>query len=411
MKKVDIIGIGVGNPSFFSQNTIKSINNADCLIGAGRMLKEFSHMEKEKFESIDLREIYNYIINSDYKYFGVLVSGDTGFYSLSKKLTEFLLKNGEVEVTNIPAISSLQYFCSKLNLPWDNIKLLSSHGRTANIVSEIMFHKKIFMITDKSSSPDKICEVLCSKGLGHLKVSVGENLSYSNEKIIEATAYEIAKMKFEKLNVIIIHNDSCLDKDVWLRPIRDEEFITGRIPMTKSEVRTVSIGKLNLKSNSTVYDIGGGTGTVSIEIALKLHEGQVFSIEKNKDAVSLIKKNIKKFKAFNTQVVEAEAPGCLHDLPAPDCVFIGGSGGSMDKIINAVLKKNPQVNIVINTIALQSLNEAVLCVKKYKLDNVEIVNMSISKAKKAGAYDLMTAQNSIYIISGKGDGHLPSEDS
>lgn len=404
MKKVDIIGLGVGNSSFFNNNTIMSIDNADCLIGAGRMLREFSHMEKEKFESIDLEEIYHYIINSDYKNFGVLVSGDTGFYSLSKKLTEALSENADIKVANIPAISSLQYFCSKLNLSWDNIKLLSSHGKSTNIVSAVMFNKKVFMLTDHHSSPDKICETLCSKGLGHLKVSVGENLSYANERITEAAACEIAKMKFDQLNVIIIHNDDCLDADAGLRSIRDEEFITGRVPMTKSEVRTVSIGKLNLKSNSTVYDIGGGTGSVSVEIALKLHGGQVFSIERGKDAVSLIRENIKKFKAFNIQVVDAEAPGCIYDLPAPDCVFIGGSGGNMDGIINAVLKKNPRANIVINAIALQSLNEAVLCMEKYKLDNVEITNVAVSKAKKAGAYDLMTAQNPIYIISGRGSG-------
>lgn len=404
MKKVYIIGTGIGNHGFIHKKSRTSIEAADCLIGAKRMLDTFSCLKKESFESINAEEIFDYINNSDNKVFCVLVSGDTGFYSISKKLTEMLKKNEQIEIENIPAVSSMQYFCSKLNLPWDTMKYVSAHGRNINIISTVMFNKKVFVLTGGDMGPQNICQILCSKGLGHLMASVGENLSYDNERIIEDSVYNIAKMNFESLAVMIIHNNEALDYSMSLRSIRDDEFITGKTPMTKSEVRTISISKLNLKNNSVVYDVGAGTGSVSVETALKLSDGTLYAIEKNEEAINLIKKNIEKFKAYNIEIIRNTAPDGLDDLPRPDCVFIGGSGGNLDEIIEAVLNKNPFVNVVINAITLESLNEALSCMEKYKFDCVDIVNAAISKCKKIGPYHMMTGHNPIYIISGKGSG-------
>ena len=127
-------------------------------------------------------------------------------------------------------------------------------------------------------------------------------------------------------------------------------------------------------------------------------------LKRKKKSLELIKRNIEKFNAHNIELIEGAAPSALFDLPKPDAVFIGGSGGYMDDIISEVIKKNPFVTVVINTITLQSLNEALNCMEKYKFKDVEIINLSISKAKKIGHYDMMIGQNPIYIISGKGSG-------
>ena len=405
MKNVNIIGIGIGNLDFTHKKSIDLINESDCLMGAKRMLSDFEYLNKDTFESTRAEDIYEYILKDNiHKSFGVLVSGDTGFYSLSKKLTKMLNKNKDIKLENIPAISSLQYFCSKLNLSWDSIKFVSAHGRNLNIISNVMFNKKIFMLTGGELKPKNICKLLVDKGLGNFLVCVGENLSYYNERIIEDKASNIANMDFESLAVMIIHNDNAIEIDSGFRSIRDDEFITGHAPMTKSEVRTISIGKLNLKSDSVVYDIGAGTGSVSIETALKLSGGTLYAIEKNKEAAILIKENIEKFRAYNIEIIESVAPEGLDNLPKPDSAFIGGSSGNMDEIIDCLLKKNPRVNIVINTITLQSLNEALEAIEKYKFEDVEIVNVSVSKSKKIGRYDMMMGQNPIYVISGKGSG-------
>jgi precorrin-6Y C5,15-methyltransferase (decarboxylating) len=390
------------------KKSIDFISKSDCLIGANRMLSDFAYLKKETFESSRAEEICDYILNeNNYENFGVLVSGDTGFYSLSKKLTEMLNKlnkNEDIKVENIPAISSLQYFCSKLNLSWDSIKFVSAHGRNLNIISNVMFNKKTFMLTGGELNPNSICKLLVDKGLGDLVVNVGENLSYNNERILEDKASQFVNMDFNSLAVMIIHNDNAIEINSGLRSIRDDEFITGHVPMTKSEVRTISIGKLNLKSDSIVYDIGAGTGSVSIETALKLSNGTLYAIEKNKEATGLIKENIEKFRAYNIEIVENTAPRGLDNLPNPDSVFIGGSSGNMDEIFDCLLNKNPNVNIVINTITLQSLNEALQSMDKYRFENIEIVNITVAKSKKVGRYDMMMGQNPIYIISGKGSG-------
>lgn len=409
MKKVSIIGLGIGSLDYIHKKALEAIENCDCLIGAKRMLMDFQSLNKKIYESSNAEDICEYINHGNFKVYGILVSGDSGFYSLSKKLTELLKKNDSIKIENIPAVSSLQYFTSKLNLSWDNIKYVSAHGRNLNIVSNVIFNKKIFMLTSRDFGPDKICEILTNKGLGNLKVSVGENLSYDNERIVEDKASVIAKIKFEGLAVMIVHNDYCISVDEAHSSIRDEEFITGKSPMTKSEVRTISIGKLNLKSDYTVYDIGAGTGSVSVEAALKLSQGTLYAIEKDVEAVALIEKNIEKFKTYNIEIIKGTAPEALKNLPNPDACFIGGSSGNMDDILNLVLKKNPQVNVVINTITLQSLNEAINCMEKYKFKDVEIVSVSVAKSKKVGKYDLMMGQNPIYIISGKGIGLYETE--
>ncbi len=406
MKKVFIIGLGIGNLDYIHNKALKTIEYCDCLIGAKRMLKDFMNLNKETYQNSNPEKICEYINHAEYKTYGILVSGDSGFYSLSKNITHMLMNTEKIQVENIPAVSSLQYFASKLNLPWDNIKYVSAHGRNINIISNIIFNKKTFILTSNDFAPNNICEILTNKRLGHLKVSVGENLSYSNERIIEDEASAIAEMQFESLAVMIVHNDDSITLDEGYRSIRDEEFVTGKAPMTKSEVRTISVAKLNLKSNHTVYDIGAGTGSVSIEAALKLHRGTLYAVEKDVGAAALIEKNIEKFKTFNVEIIRGTAPEAIKELPNPDACFIGGSSGNMDDIINVVLKKNPHVNVVINTITLQSLNEAINCMGKYKFENVEIINVSVAKSKKAGKYDLMMGQNPIYIISGKGSGVL-----
>lgn len=422
MKKVYIIGLGIGSKSFIHKKTMDSIEKCTCLIGGKRMIESFDISNKEVFESTDIKEIYQYIKgNNQHDSFGVLVSGDTGFYSLSKKLTETLLGNNEsemggipgnqIEIENIPAIGSLQYFSSKLNMSWDNIKYLSAHGRSLNIVSNVIFNEKLFMLTGGELKVNNICRILTDKGLGHLKVSVGENLSYDNERIIEDTAANAAKMKFDSLSVILIHNDDPISPDNVSRSIRDDEFIKGQVPMTKSEVRTLSIGKMNLKNDNIVYDIGAGTGSVSVEAALKLNNGTLYAIEKNKEACSLIQKNIEKFNTYNIEIINDLAPKVLENLPKPDACFIGGSSGKMDQIIGLLLKKNPRVKLVINTITLESLNEALASMKKYKIDDLEIINVSVTKSKKVGSYHMMMGQNPIYIISGRGSGKNENENS
>ena len=172
--------------------------------------------------------------------------------------------------------------------------------------------------------------------------------------------------------------------------------------MTKSEIRSISLSKLEVRKRDIVYDIGAGTGSVTVELARQVFEGRIFAVEINHDAAKLIDENISKFNLQNVKVIEGKAPEAIMDLPAPDRVFIGGSKGNMDEIIKTVLDKNKDARIVINAIALETVAASLEVIKKYQLKNVEIVQASIAKARKIGSYNMMNGQNPVYIISAGG---------
>lgn len=185
--------------------------------------------------------------------------------------------------------------------------------------------------------------------------------------------------------------------------MRDELFIRGDVPMTKSEVRAVSISKLELEPDSVLYDIGAGTGSVSIEASRYLTEGRVYAIEKKAEAIDLIKANRERFGVSRLEIVEGAAPEALTALEPPTHVFIGGTSGTMDKVLSLVLKKNPGVRIVINAIALESVAEILSWLKRHSV-TAEIVQVSISRGREAGDYHLMMGQNPIYVVSFGGEG-------
>ena len=200
--------------------------------------------------------------------------------------------------------------------------------------------------------------------------NVGENLSYENEKIFAKPASELTEYKGDPLSVICAVNENAGTR-LETHGIRDEEFIRGKAPMTKEEVRTVSLSKLRLTADSVCYDVGAGTGSLSIEMALRAHQGQVWAIEKKEDAVELIHRNKLKFAADNLEIVEGLAPEALKDLPAPTHAFIGGSSGNLKEIVKLLLEKNPQVRIVINCITLETVSEALETAKEFGLKKMK----------------------------------------
>lgn len=184
--------------------------------------------------------------------------------------------------------------------------------------------------------------------------------------------------------------------------MRDELFIRGDVPMTKSEVRAVALSKLELKRDSVIYDIGAGTGSVSVEAALFADRGMVYAVEQKKEAVDLIIKNKEKFGIKNIETVYGRAPEALDSLETATHAFIGGTSGEMSEIIKILLDKNPKIRIVITVIALESLNLAVSCLKGLSIDG-EIVTVQTARARLVAGYHMMQGQNPVFIISFGGE--------
>lgn len=400
--RISIVGIGMGRPENLTVEALKACKDAQLLVGAERMLENFRTLGKEEFISYRPEEIYTYIKDHpEFENIALLQSGDVGFYSGAKRLLKVF---DQEKVTLYPGISSVVYFCAKLRMAWEDVRLVSMHGRYANIIGEISRNKKVFAIVSKGEGVTQLLEKLVYYGMGKVLVSVGENLSYDTERIRTDLAENFIKEHFEDLCVILIENPKAHQNVT--HGIEDEEFLRGKVPMTKSEVRSVSLSKLRLYEDSVLYDVGAGTGSVSVEAALQSVSGQVFAIEKKPEAVALIRDNKRKFAADNLTVIEGLAPEALEELPRPTHVFVGGSSGNLRQILETVLKKNPSVRIVINCIALETVAEALECLKTLPVTETDIVSVSAAKAKELGSYHMMMGQNPVYIISCTGGGAI-----
>ena len=403
-RKVTLVGIGIGTPEGMTVEAAQVIKKADLLVGADRMLAAAADKHKPTFSAYEPRKIGDYLeLHPEYQRIVVLLSGDIGFYSGAKRLYEEL-EQRDFEVDALCGISSVVYFCGKLRTAWEDVCLLSTHGRSANLVGAVKSHHKTFTLLGKGESVHVLCQELMEYGLAHVTVHIGIQLGYEDEKILSGTPEELLKQSIDGLCVALIENETpfsgiraCVD---------DEEFSRGKAPMTKSEIRSLSVAKLQLPKDAVVYDVGAGTGSVTIELALAAVDGCIYAIERNQEACDLIEENKRKFGTPNIQVVHGLAPEAMEDLPAPTHAFIGGSAGNLKEIITCLLGKNPLIRLVINTVTLETMAEVSECLKALNLVEEETICVNVSRAKKLGAYHLMMGQNPIYIVTCRGGGEV-----
>lgn len=397
-RTIAIVGIGMGTRENMTLEACHACEEAQLLIGAKRMLEVVNEWKKPTFVSYKPEEIRNYILaHPEYERVALLQSGDVGFYSGAKKL--FAVLEGE-NIQVYPGISSVVYLCDKLHISWEDVKLVSLHGRHSNMVAKVKKNKKVFALIGKGSGVRELCEKFLEYEMDNLTVTVGENLSYPEERIFSGTPERCMQEMFRDLCVVLIENPT--PEKVITHGIEDTEFIRDKVPMTKSEVRSISLSKMHLTKDAVVYDIGAGTGSVSIETALQAEDGMVYAIEKKPEAVELMKKNKRKFAADNLEIVEGLAPEALQELPVPTHVFVGGSSGNLKEIMQLVLEKNPKVRIVINCIALETVAEALDAVKTLPVTDVDMVSVSAAKSKELGSYHMMMGLNPVYVISCSG---------
>ncbi len=183
--------------------------------------------------------------------------------------------------------------------------------------------------------------------------------------------------------------------------IADKEFIRGEVPMTKQEVRAVSVAKLMLRENSVLIDVGAGTGSVGIEAATYIPFGKVYAIERKSEGVELIKINREKFGIKNLEIIQGTAPDdlCIKKF---DRMFIGGSAGQMESLVEYFIKyADSKSIIVVNAITLETVAETKNAFEKYNIKNYEVINLTVARGKKAGKYTMMYGENPIYIITGE----------
>ena len=393
-REIAVIGIGPGSRSLQTAQAQEALARADCVIGAKRMLEAVKAPGQFAYDAVAPEKIRDFIISHDeYRRFAVAMSGDIGFFSGAKKLLP-LLDGCKTEI--IPGISSLVYLCAKLGVSYEDVSCVTLHGRENPILLPLSQGKRVFTLVGGENGMGVLCKRLTDAGLGNIKVSVGENLSYPEERIAVGTAQAFSTGSFAPLCAALLEP---VNTPWHYTPgLADEAFCrTPSVPMTKSEIRALCLSKLALPEDAVIWDVGAGTGSVSIEIALSAPCGHVYAIERRQEAIEVLKQNISRFHTDNVHTVFGTAPECCADLPAPTHAFLGGTSGNMQEIIGLLTDRNPHVRIAATAVTLESIAELTACMKQFSVSEAVCVN--VSRDRCLGSYRLMTAQNPIYIFT------------
>jgi len=389
-----IIGVGPAGKETLTFEARDAAEGCDAVFGAKPVADMFDTAKPKYYEYSPEKICEILSAHPGIRKAAVLMRGDTGFYSGAKRFEKVFRGH---EITVLPGVSSVAAFAARLGVSWEDARLISLHGRNANAVHAVKTCKKTFVLTGGENTVASVCRRLCLYGLGEVSVAAGEKLGYPEERITRGTAKELCEYCADALSVLYIYNPEA--ESFYYSGLPDGLFVRGDTPMTKSEVRAVTLSKLAPKSDSVIWDVGAGTGSVSVECALNAPEGRIYAIEKDESACELINLNARKFGTENIITVCGEAPECLHNLESPDIVFIGGSAGGSEGIIAAALEKNPRARIVINCVTLETLSDAVRCREKFAPGGFEAVAINAARSKQAGNYNLMSANNPVYIIT------------
>ena len=412
MRKVTIIGAGPGNPDLLSRAALDAIDIADVVIGAHRALVGIDvPPDVVRCELVKTADIVAALTDAaSWQRAVVVMTGDVGLFSGARRLVEALSGDARVDVRIIPGISSASYLAARLARPWQDWRFASAHGVACDIVAEAERAGELFLVTSGGEDPSRLSGELVQAGFGDARVTVAERLSYPDERITCATASEIAGQTFDDLNVMLIEFAGGAGSPANSRwpyassGIPDELFIRGDVPMTKQEVRAVALAKLRLTATDTVWDVGAGTGSVSIEAALIARAGSVWAVERNATGVRLIRENADAFGCGNVHAVPGVAPEALAKLPVPDAVFVGGSAGELPSIVEAALEKNSQVRLCVPCVTVETLTEACALLSGSRFKGFEACQVSAARAEAVGSHHLMKAQNPVFLVSARGAG-------
>jgi len=424
-----LVGTGVGAPEAGTQEAHAAVASADVLFGARTVLDNLKSSWPEAagkavISVYDAGAILQYLReNPQVRAAAVMYSGDSGFYSGASSMLALVekLRNeagdtsetgrddfmDKLDIRVICGISCVSWFAARAGIPWQDWKILSSHGRFCNVIGQVRRHARCFVLLSGAEDLRRTGALLLKAqqegNLGLLRLIYGYELSRPGEEIRECSAAELTQVSREGLYVLFIEN-LLFQRFPVLPGLPDSAFLRGRAPMTSSEIRTLSLCKLQPGPKPLIWDVGAGTGSVSVEAALACPGGRVWSIEYKKAALELLKENRDRFCLQNMEIVEGRAPEALKDLPVPTHVFIGGSGGEIGQILLEVFSKNPGARVVVNCITSETLAALQTALKRLPVQDVECIQVSVHREETLGNYHYLRGMNPVFIISFEGSG-------
>lgn len=407
---ITLAGAGMGRKAGLTGEVQAAIHEADILLGAERLIAPWQPgVEKKPYYLAEQIVPYLQELQETRRYCGngkvaVLFSGDSGFHSGCQKLYGALgeaIRNGRIQGTLhvLPGISSVAVLAARIGESYQDAAVYSMHGKKlTNIVNKIKRNPKTFFLTSGVRDVNRLGMLLERAGMEECRVTLGYQLSQEEEQVLTLSPGECCGRREEGLYICMVSNPKA-EAGKLTHGMEDSAFLRNKVPMTKEEVREISICKLHLHRGAVVYDIGSGTGSVAVEAAGISDEIQVYALERKGEAAALIQKNQRNFGLENIEVVEMEAPSGMEGLPAATHAFIGGSGGKLEEILEKLYGINPEMRVVLNAVSMETISQIRALFSDHRICKEEIVQVQVSRAEKVGSYHLMRAENPVWICA------------
>jgi precorrin-6Y C5,15-methyltransferase (decarboxylating) len=369
--RIHVIGIGDDGLEAVPNNVRQIIADAELLLGTERTLalvpknKAERSVADRQVISTDLNELVKTLESAGNKRVVLLIYGDPMFYGLARYVCDRLGKDRFVVV---PHVSSMQLAFARVMETWEDAYLtdLAKHPLDS-VLEKIRTAQKVGLFTTDQTGPAAVAKALLERHIDYFTAYVCENLGARDERVTRGSLKEIATQKFDALNVMILTRDpnapdrprEAVGRRLFGNP--DEAFLQSKPKqglLTPAEVRAIALAQMDIAPSSIVWDIGAGSGSVSIEAAQMAADGQVFAIEMDAEDHGLIKQNAERFAVANVQAVLGRAPEICDDLPDPDAVFIAGGGREVTRISEYAYKRlRAGGRLVVNVVSIDHLAE------------------------------------------------------
>ena len=382
---------------------LEIIDKADTLVGGKRLLDLFKESRaRQKVIGKDVDGVIRFVKNErKKKRVVVLASGDPMFYGIGRRMLDAI---GAKNTLIYPNISSIAAAFARIKEPWDDVFVISLHGREneSGLFKALEDNNKIAVFTDPKNNPARLAARLLENQFFNYQICVLEALGSKSEKVNWYALAEAAKKTFADPNMVVLKRspNPAEDQKRLFLGAPDSWYDHHRGLITKSEIRAITLSKLHLAADHILWDLGAGSGSVSMEASLIIKNGKIFAVEKNSDRVEHIKNNKKRFGIGNLKVIQAELPQGLAKLPHPDRIFIGGGGRQLKSIITAATQYlKPKGVMVINTVLIPNVEAARETLEKQDF-NTEIIQVQINRSRQMPWAARMEAMNPVWIVTG-----------
>jgi precorrin-6Y C5,15-methyltransferase (decarboxylating) len=409
--RLTVVGLGCGSPDLLTGSARDAVAASGVLFVTARYRDIVSFHPNVKIMK-NLRDALDEAESAVARQnVAIGVSGDPGMYSMMGMICDRFSGMDGVELAAIPGVGSLSYFFAKLRADWSDVRVLSGHGRALcenALLRAAARNEKTVVFCGPERNPAWVCGVLdryvrdfYDGEPDPFRIAVGENLSLDGERISIGSVSEMLSSgcEFHHHALTAIFNANPDRDSAAIRP-RDDDFIRirGNVPITRQEVRSAILDELRLDEDSVVWDVGAGTGSVSVACARVCGAGEVHAIEQKSEAIDIIMQNRKKFRAFNLRVHRGSAPEALYNLPRPTHVFVGGSGGRMGGILDRVSALGEGVRVCVSSVTLETLADVSGAMRDgRRFKNLDVVNIAVTRARPLGDVSLMAAQNPVTL--------------